>query len=71
VVRKYATELALDRGYSAHPIRATLITTALESGAQLQDVQKSRRASLSGANKLHDDRRGHNPEKAESVFAAY
>jgi hypothetical protein len=29
-------ELGLDRGYSAHSIRATLITTALENGAHLE-----------------------------------
>ena len=31
VVRKYAGELGLDRGYSAHSMRATFITTALET----------------------------------------
>ena len=41
VVRKYATALGLDRGYSAHSMRATFITTALENGAQLEDVQKA------------------------------
>ena len=39
VVRKYAGELGLNRGYSAHSMRATFITTALENGAQLEDVQ--------------------------------
>jgi hypothetical protein len=34
--RLYA--LGLDRGYSAHSMRATFITTALENGAQLEDV---------------------------------
>jgi site-specific recombinase XerD len=33
--------LGLDRGYSAHSMRATFITTALETGAQLEDVQKA------------------------------
>jgi integrase len=42
VVRKYASEIGLDRGYSAHSMRATFITTALENGAQLEDVQKAR-----------------------------
>ena len=40
VVRKYAGELGLVRGYSAHSMRATFITTALENGAQLEDVQR-------------------------------
>ncbi len=41
VVRKYAGELGLARGYSAHSMCATFITTALENGAQLEDVQKA------------------------------
>jgi integrase len=41
VVPKFATALGLDRGYSAHSMRATFITTALENGAQLEDVQKA------------------------------
>jgi integrase/recombinase XerD len=41
VVRKYAGELGFDRGYSAHSMRATFITPALENGAQLEDVQKA------------------------------
>jgi DNA invertase Pin-like site-specific DNA recombinase len=31
-------------GYSAHSMRATFITTALENGAQLEDVQKAAEA---------------------------
>jgi integrase len=45
VVRKHAGTLGLTRGYSAHSMRATFITTALENGAQLEDVQKARRPS--------------------------
>jgi site-specific recombinase XerD len=41
VVRKYAGDVGLNRGYSAHSMRATFITTALENGAQLEDVQKA------------------------------
>src|SRR5258708_18335656 len=41
VVRKYAGALGLDRGYSAHLIRSTFITVALENDAQLEDVQKA------------------------------
>jgi integrase/recombinase XerD len=46
-------------------MRATFITTALENGAQLEDVQKARDPSTT---KLYD-RRGYNPEKAASFFA--
>jgi site-specific recombinase XerD len=38
---KYARSIGLDRGYSAHSMRAPFITTALENGAQLEDVQKA------------------------------
>jgi site-specific recombinase XerD len=63
VVRKY-------RGYSAHSMRATFITTALENGAQLEDVQKAAGHRDPGTTKLYD-RRGYNPEKAASFFATY
>jgi integrase/recombinase XerD len=70
VVRKYAGALGLDRGYSAHSMRATFITTALENGAQLEDVQKAAGHRDPGTTKLYD-RRGYNPEKAASFFATY
>jgi integrase/recombinase XerD len=63
VVRKYATALGLDRGYSAHSMRATFITTALENGAQLEDVQKAAGHRDPSTTKLYD-RRGYDPEKA-------
>jgi integrase len=70
VVRKFATALGLDRGCSAHSMRATFITTALENGAQLEDVQKAAGHRDAGTTKLYD-RRGYNPEKAASFFATY
>jgi site-specific recombinase XerD len=71
VVRKYAgAELGLVRDYSAHSMRATFITTALENGAQLEDVQKAAGHADPGTTKLYD-RRGYNPEKAASFFATY
>jgi integrase/recombinase XerD len=70
VVRKYTGALGLDRGYSAHSMRATFITTALENGAQLEDVQKAAGHRDPGTTKLYD-RRGYNPEKAASFFATY
>jgi integrase/recombinase XerD len=70
VVRKYAGALGLDRGYSAHSMRATFITTALENGAQLEDVQKAAGHRDPSTTKLYD-RRGYNPEKAASFFATY
>jgi len=70
VVHRYAAVLGLDRGYSAHSIRATFITTALENGAQIEDVQKAAGHHDPSTTKLYD-RRGYNPEKAASFFATY
>jgi len=70
IVRKYASDLGLDHGYSAHSMRATFITTALENGAQLEDVQKAAGHRDPSTTKLYD-RRGYNPEKAASFFATY
>jgi site-specific recombinase XerD len=70
VVRRFAAALGLDRGYSAHSMRATFITTALENGAQLEDVQKAAGHRDPSTTKLYD-RRGYNPEKAASFFATY
>jgi integrase/recombinase XerD len=70
VVRKYAAKIGLMRGYSAHSMRATVITTALENGAALEDVQKAAGHRDPSTTKLYD-RRGYNPEKAASFFATY
>src|SRR3954467_13481948 len=70
VVRKYATALRLDRGYPAESMRATFITTALENGAKLEDVQKAEGHRDPSTTKLYD-RRGYNPEKAASFFVTY
>jgi len=70
VVRKYAAALGLNRSCSAHSMRATFITTALENGAQLEDVQKAHGHRDPSTTKLYD-RRGYNPEKAASFFATY
>jgi integrase len=70
VVRKYAAVLGLDRGYSAHSMPATFITTALENGAHLEDVQKAAGHRDPSTTKLYD-RRGYNPEKAASFFAMW
>ena len=70
VVRKYVAMLGFGEGYSAHSMRATFITTALENGAQLEDVQKAAGHRDPSTTKLYD-RRGYNPEKAASFFATY
>jgi site-specific recombinase XerD len=70
LVRKYAATIGQARGYSAHSMRATFITTALENGALLEDVQKAAGHRNPSTTKLYD-RRGYNPEKAASFFATY
>jgi len=70
VLRKYAKAIGIVRGYSAHSMRATFITTALENGCSLEDVQRAAGHSEPGTTKLYD-RRGYNPEKSASFFATY
>ena len=67
MVRKYAAQIGLARGYSAHSMRATFITTALENGAQLEDVQKAAGHRDPSTTKLYD-RRGYNPGKGRELF---
>ena len=43
VLRKHAATIGLTRGYSTHSMGATFITTALENGAKLDDVERRRR----------------------------
>lgn len=70
ILRKFAALLGLDNGYSAHSMRATFITTALNNGASLEDVQRDVGHADPSTTKLYD-RRGHNPEKSASFFATY
>ena len=70
ILRKYAKRIGLERGYSAHSMRATFITTALENGAGLEDVQLAAGHANPSTTKLYD-RRGYNPEKSASFFANY
>jgi integrase/recombinase XerD len=51
-------------------MRTTFITTALENGAQLEDVRKAAGHGDPSTTKLYD-RGGYNPEKAASFFAAH
>jgi hypothetical protein len=59
--------LRLDRGYSAQSLRAACITTAPETGAQLEDVQKTAGQRDPSKTKLYD-RRGYYPEKAGALL---
>ena len=70
IVRKYSARMGLNRGYSAHSMRARFMSTALENGAQLEGVQKAAGHRDPSITKLCD-RRSYNPEKAASFFATY
>ena len=70
ILRKYAKKIGLKRGFSAHSMRATFITTTLENGASLEEVQRAAGHADASTTKLYD-RRGYNPEKSASFFASY
>lgn len=70
ILRKYVGIIGLGNGYSAHSMRATFITTALNNGASLEDVQRDVGHAEPSTTKLYD-RRGYNPEKSASFFATY
>ena len=55
ILRKYVAEaLGTTRGYSAHSMRATFITTALKNGANLEDVQEAVGHADPTTTKLYD-----------------
>jgi len=62
--------IGITRGYSSHSMRATFITTALESGCPLEDVQRAAGHVEPSTTKLYD-RSGYDPEKSASFFATY
>jgi len=49
-------------------MRATFVTTALENGCPLEDVQQAAGHAEPGTTKLYD-RRGYNPEKSARFSA--
>jgi len=70
ILKKYSKRQGQPDGFSAHSMRATFITTALDNGANLEDVQRDVGHADPSTTKLYD-RRGHNPEKSASFFASY
>ena len=70
LLRRYVAKIGLAHGFSAHSMRATFITTALNNGAALEDVQRDVGHAEPSTTKLYD-RRGHNPEKSAAFFATY
>ena len=71
ILKKYAkTALGVEEGYSAHSMRTTFATTALENDADIEEVQYAMGHADISTTKLYDRRR-HNPEKAAAYFANY
>lgn len=70
ILRKYARQIGLARGFSAHSMRATFITRALENGASLEDVQHAVGHEDPSTTRLYDRRRM-NPERSASFYANY
>lgn len=70
ILEKHIRNVGIGPGYSAHSMRATFITTALQNGANLEDVQRDVGHADPSTTKLYD-RRGHNPEKSAAFFATY
>lgn len=70
IVRKYAADIGLPRGFSAHSMRATFITRTLDNGASLEEVQLAAGHADPTTTRLYD-RRGYSPDKSASFFATY
>lgn len=70
IVRRYAARIGKARGYGAHAMRATWVTTALANGADIVDVQRDAgHADVSVTRRY--DRRRQDPEKSAAFFATY
>jgi integrase/recombinase XerD len=70
ILQHYARRVGVKGRYSAHSMRATFITVALQNGASLEDVQAAAGHADPSTTKLYD-KRGYNPEKSAAFFANY
>jgi integrase/recombinase XerD len=70
LVHTYAERIGLGQGYSAHSMRATFITTALDHGAKLEDVQRTVGHADPSTTQLYDRRR-FLPTKSAALMVAY
>jgi integrase/recombinase XerD len=57
VLQKFGKRLKLEYDYLAHSMHATFITTALEKGATLEDLQRTVGHADPATTQLHDRRR--------------
>jgi site-specific recombinase XerD len=70
ILQHYARQAGVKGRHSAHSMRATFITVALQNGASLEDVQAAAGHADPSTTKLYD-KRGYNPEKSAAFFANY
>lgn len=59
VLQRWVAAVGIPGQYSAHSMRATFITTALDKGAALEDVQAAAGHADPSTTKLYDRRRNH------------
>jgi integrase/recombinase XerD len=70
VLKRYARAAKVKGRFSAHSMRATFITTALDNGASLERVQEAAGHANPATTKLYD-RRGFKPAESAAFFANY
>jgi site-specific recombinase XerD len=70
ILQHYARRVGVKGRYSAHSMRATFITVALQNGASLEDVQAAAGHANPSTTKLYD-KRGYDPQKSAAFFANY
>jgi integrase/recombinase XerD len=70
ILQIYVQQLGLGPGYSALSMRATFITTALENGAKLEDVQRTVGHADPSTTQLYDRRR-FMPTKSAALMVVY
>jgi site-specific recombinase XerD len=70
VLHTYVKRLGFGRGYSAHSMRATFITTALDNGVSLEDVQRTVGHADPSTTQLYDRRR-FLPAKSAALVVRY
>jgi hypothetical protein len=70
IVRRYVAAAGTRGRFSAHSMRATFITRALENGASLEEVQRAAGHADASTTKLYDRRR-FTPDKSAALFVSY
>jgi integrase/recombinase XerD len=70
VMRTYTQQIGLGLGYSSHSMRITFITTALDHGAKLEDVQRTVGHADPSTTQLYD-RGQFMPQKSAALMLEY